>query len=306
MNKKEVINTELIDILKEYRSGNKDIINTLYSDKVKYSYCDGMKIYDSGQFLIIDEGISKIINTAYRLFTKYGTNKKQGKYYEQVYCGTKTDFQKDTIMILLEIFDDITITPVTSSELYGLLKYKLKKFMNNKIKISAYSISDVFTDNDNEECSYYNFISQMPDFDFSQKNEGYIGEMKELMDILRAYDIKDLCSSNATAQKDIIDLLKNNYKYRYYPQKDCCELPKDFEMISMYQLRYWKEMSQQQYSAVLDELFKILCDCTSDLKGVKITRKQYCNAKQRGDIYSNTQTNDISNEQLYTSCESAY
>lgn len=301
-----MIHIELIEVLQEYRNGNKDILNTLYSDKVKYCYCDGMKIYDSGQFLIIDEGIARIINTTYRLFTKYGAYKKQGKYYEQVYCGTKADFQKDTIMILLEIFNDITITPATSSELYGLLKYKLKKFMNNKIKISAYSISDVFTDNDNEECSYYNFISQMPDFDFSQKNEGYIGEMKELMDILRAYDIKDLCSSNATAQKDIIDLLKNNYKYRYYPQKDCCELPKDFEMISMYQLRYGKEMSQQQYSAVLDELFKILCDCTSDLKGVKITRKQYCNAKQRGDIYSNTQTNDISNEQLYTSCESAY
>ncbi len=113
------------------------------------------------------------------------------------------------------------------------------------------------------------------------------------MEIQKHYNVTDLCSPNATAQREVIDLIKSKYKYRYYSKDDCLDLPKDIEMISFYQLKYRKEISQQQYSSVLDELFKIMCDCTSDLKGLNITRKQYKDAKRRGDIYSNTQINDL-------------
>lgn len=281
-----MIHIEIIEVLQEYRNGNKDILNTLYSDKVKYKNNSGFKFYDRSQFVILDNGIRSISNKTYNLYKKYGINEKAGKYTESIYCGNENDFDKETIMVLIGLFKDKNFVPATSKEVYRQLQYNLKKYMNNSLN-SVCSIN-VFTDNDNDECYYYKFVSQMPDFDFNEKNEGYIGEMKELMDILKTYDIKDFCSPNATAQKDIVDLIKNNYKYRYYPQKDCCDLPKDFEMISMYQLKYGKEISQQQYSAVLDELFKILCDCTSDLKGVNITRKQYRKAEQRGDIYSNS------------------
>ena len=285
-----MIHIEIIEVLQEYRNGNKDILNTLYSDKVKYKNNSGFKFYDRSQFVILDNGIRSISNKTYNIFKQSGINEKAGKYTESTYCGNENDFAKETIMVLIRLFNDKKFVPATSKEVYGQLKYNLKKYLNNSLN-SVCSISDVFTnydDDDNEECSYYDFISQMPDFDFSEKHEGYIGEIKELMDILKTYDIMDFCSPNATAQKDIIDLIKKTYKYRYYPDKDDCRLPKEFEMISAYQLKYGREISQQQFSAVLDELFKILCDCTSDLKGIDVTRTQYCKAKQRGDIYCNS------------------
>ena len=285
-----MIITELIDIFAEYRNGNKDIFNNLYTDKVQYK----RYIYNEGHFVIADESIAKVVNNTYRLFKQRGVHINQGKYFEQVYIGTRDDFSKDAIMILLGIFRDKDVDFSSSKEICGLLKYKLKKYVNNVIGVSVYSISDIYTDDEGDECSYFKFVGQMPDFDYSEKNEGYIGEIKELMDILKYYNVTDFCSPNATTQREIIDLIKSKYKYRYYSKDDCCDLPKDIEMISFYQLKYRKEISQQQYSSVLDELFKIMCDCTSDLKGLNITRKQYKDAKRRGDIYSNTQSNNIS------------
>lgn len=294
LKQKEVIITELIEVFKEYRNGNKDIFDSLYSDKVKYTYSDGMKEYDECHFIIVDASAAKVTNNVYRLFTQYGTFIEQGKYFKQVYKGSKDDFQKDAIMILLEIFKDKSFDAETTKDICGKLKHRLKKYMSDTIKTSVYSISDIYSDENDDECSYFETVSEMPDFDSNEIGEGYIGEIKELMDILKHYNVTDLCSPNATAQREIIDLIKTKYKYRYYSEDDCCDLPKDIEMISFYQLKYRKDISQQQYSSVLDELFKVMCDCTSDLKGLNITRKQYNDAKQRGDIYSNTQSNNIS------------
>lgn len=276
-----MIITELIDVFKEYRNGNQDVFNILYTDKVQYK----RYIYNEGHFVIVDESVAKVVNNTYKLFKKHGAYNNQGKYFEQVYVGTRDDFSKDAIIILLEIFRDKDVDFNSSKEICELLKYKLKKYVNNVIGVSVYSISDIYTDDEGGECSYFKFVGQMPDFDYSENNEGYIGEIKELMDMLKHYNIKEFCSPNATVQKEIIDLINSKYKYRYYSENDCCDLPKDIEMISFYQLKYRKEISQQQYSAVLDELFKVLCDCTSTLKGLNVTRKQYNNTKQRSDIY---------------------
>ena len=243
---------------------------------------------------IVDANAAKVTNNVYRLFTQYGTFIEQGKYFKQVYIGSKDDFQKDAIMILLEIFKDKSFDAETTKDICGKLKHRLKKYINDTIKTSVSSISDIYSDENDDECSYFETVSEMPDFDSNENGEGYIGEIKELMDILKHYNAKDFCSPNATVQREIIDLIKSKYKYRYYSENDCCDLPKDIDMISFYQLKYRKEISQQQYSSVLDELFKIMSDCTSDLKGLNITRKQYKDAKQRGDIYSNTQSNNIS------------
>lgn len=214
-----MIHIEIIEVLQEYRNGNKDILNTLYSDKVKYKNNSGFKFYDRSQFVILDNGIRSISNKTYNIFKQSGINEKAGKYTESTYCGNENDFAKETIMVLINLFNDKSFVPATSKEVYGQLKYNLKKYLNNSLN-SVCSISDVFTnyeDDDNEECSYYDFISQMPDFDFSEKHEGYIGEIKELMDILKTYDIMDFCSPNATAQKantfkEALGYTKNNYK----------------------------------------------------------------------------------------------
>ena len=50
-----MIHIEIIEVLQEYRNGNKDILNTLYSDKVKYKNNSGFKFYDRSQFVILDQ-----------------------------------------------------------------------------------------------------------------------------------------------------------------------------------------------------------------------------------------------------------
>lgn len=126
LKQKEVIITELIEVFKEYRNGNKDIFDSLYSDKVKYTYSDGMKEYDECHFIIVDASAAKVTNNVYRLFTQYGTFIEQGKYFKQVYKGSKDDFQKDAIMILLEIFKDKSFDAETTKDICGKLKHRLK------------------------------------------------------------------------------------------------------------------------------------------------------------------------------------
>lgn len=58
-----MIITELIDIFTEYRNGNKDIFNNLYTDKVQYK----RYIYNEGHFVIADESVAKVVNNTYRL-----------------------------------------------------------------------------------------------------------------------------------------------------------------------------------------------------------------------------------------------
>ena len=206
-----MIITELINVFKEYRNGNQDVFNILYTDKVQYK----RYIYNEGHFVIVDESVAKIVNNTYKLFKKHGAYNNQGKYFEQVYVGTRDDFSKDAIIILLEIFRDKDVDFNSSKEICELLKYKLKKYVNNVIGVSVYSISDIYTDDEGGECSYFKFVGQMPDFDYSEKNEGYTGEIKELMDMLKHYNIKEFCSPNATVQKEIIDLINSKIDLQY-------------------------------------------------------------------------------------------
>ena len=294
-----MIKIELIDVFNEYRNGNKKIFDTLYRDEVEYTYGnkqdddtefdeddDGRK-YKRSHFKLTDINLERIIINRYREFIEFGVDTEHNKYSDSVYCGTIEDLKKTAIAILHQMFKDQSFNPQTSSEIYQTLTYKLKLFLGKSIGTSVHYNSDIFVNSDDKECSYYSLIKNPCQSGFIDEDEEdlkgkYIGEIRELMNILKTYDIKELCSSNATTQINVIELLQRYHNYKYYPNKDEIRLPKDFEMISMYQLKYNEELSQQRYSAVLDEIFNLLSNCVIELKGTSFTRNQYCNKEQRG------------------------
>ena len=230
-----------------------------------------------------------IIKNRYDDFIRVGIDPEHNKYSDAIYCGTLEDLKKTSIVILHQIFKDKSFNPQTSAEIYQTLTYKLKLFLGKSIGTSIHYNSDIFVNSDDEEDSYYSLIKNPCKAGFIDEEDvkcEYIGEIRELMGILKDYDIKELCSPNATTQRNVIELLQKCYNYKYYFKEDDSRFPKDFELISMYQLKYNEEISQQRFSAVLDEIFQLLCDCTIDLKGTSLTRNQYHNKEQHGDIYN--------------------
>ena len=296
-----IIIAELIEIFQEYRNGNKKIFDTLYKDEVEYTYGnkqdddtefeendDGRK-YKRSHFKLTDINLERIIINRYSEFTEFGIDIEHNKYSDSIYCGAIEDLKKTAIAILHQMFKDKSFNPQTSSEIYQTLTYKLKLFLGKSIGTSVHYNSDVCVDSDGEEDSYYSLIKNPCKSGFIDEEEiesDYIGEIRELMGILKDYNISELCSPNATTQRNVIELLQKYYNYKYYFKEDDSRFPKDFELISMYQLRYNEELSQQRYSAVLDEIFSLLSDCTVDLKGTSLTRNQYRNKEQHGDIHN--------------------
>lgn len=298
-----IIIAELIDVFKEYRNGNKEIFDTLYRDEIEYTYAnkqdddtefeededdndDGRK-YKRSHFKLTDVNLERIIINRYSEFTEFGIDTEHNKYSDSIYCGTIEDLKKTAIAILHQMFKDQSFNPHTSSEIYQTLTYKLKLFLGKSIGMSVHYNSDIFVNSDDEEYSYYSLIKnpcQSGFIDEEDVKSDYIGGFRELINILKTYDVSELCSPNATTQRNVIELLQRYHNYKYYPNKDEIRLPKDFEMISMYQLKYNEELSQQRYSAVLDEIFNLLSNCVIELKGASLTRNQYRNQTQRGDI----------------------
>ena len=228
-----IIIVELIEIFREYRNGNKKIFDTLYRDEVEYTYGnkqdddtdleeddnDDGKKYKRSHFKLTDVNLERIIINRYREFTEFGIDTEHNKYSDSLYCGTIEDLKKTAIAILHQIFKDQSFNPQTSSEIYQTLTYKLKLFLGKSIGTSVHYNSDIFVNSDEEEDSYYSLIKNPCQSGFidEEKVKGeYIGEIKELMDILKDYDIKELCSPNATTQRNVIELLQMYHNYKYY------------------------------------------------------------------------------------------
>lgn len=272
----------LFEIFNAYRNGNKDVFNQLARDSVKLN---NSGYYDHSDFTLISplDNLSDALYREYAVPYKRSKGSKYPKYYEAVYNGSYQDMRKDVVMILFRLFNDESFTVSTEEELYGRLKYAVTEYINKSISISAMSVTDETENEDGETCSLYDMTADRTvDIETavtdpeSQSKKEYLGCIKEMQQVIKSCDISALCVKNAAVQQNIIRLITKYYMPHYNELSDMFKFPKDSEMRELY-CREYGHIEQSQYSRALNNVFKMLCDCTTSLNGYKLSRTKFQN-----------------------------
>lgn len=261
----------LYDIYLEYRSGNKTAFNRIFSDNLNY-LCT---IYQQSVFRINIAGLDGLIINLYTAYCKAGKRIKDTKYpkfHDSAYNGSLEDMRKDIIMLLLQIFNDGDFIAHSEGELYGELKYRAVKFVNESIGTSV-----AINDNKKAQMLYEGYYIDNSDSwgndRASSISKSYTGGIKEIYDIMSRYDIRDFMPANAKVQKNVIGLIEKFYKPIYDEVSDELKYPSEADMTELYRMEYGETIECSQYSRALSSIFRTLCECTTAFKGEKEREK---------------------------------
>ncbi len=279
---------DILEVLQEYRKGNKDVINTLFT--LAYKRDCIYEHYSHNEVYINDAGLMKNVQCLFNVFKKpYKAENEKGKcikHREQIYCGDIEDAKQDGIRVFMSLAEDFSFQPKSSDEVYKRFKYELCKLFNESIKFSAYAIEETAFDEDGEGYSLIDdYADENAEFDLYRiendyaedvdTSDNYIGEFRELHDNVLKNDITELLRPDAYVQRNVINLIKNNYYLRWDRIKQERRLPEMVELVGEYNQIYDTEISPVRFSEVLSDLYKILCETTTTLKGATLTRREY-------------------------------
>lgn len=277
---------DLIEILGEYRNGNRIEFDKLFTSEDNFNRKGG---YTGTDVIINDSGLDLL---AYRIFEHYKKRakfspKKDGiaKYSEQPYFGTLNDVKMEMYIVLKELFDDKDFIPKDLGEIYKNVKNKLQRRLGKAIEKSASALSENYVTADGdvislfdiiENCGYLTCESPFIGNELDKNDFRHRFEIMEILNILRKYSIQDLLQGNATAQKNFVDFLNENYKIVYDHREQCVRYPTEKELLTKY-CQIHGNVSQQRYSKMLRQLFDLLCSCTMGVNNYVVTRETYLN-----------------------------
>lgn len=267
---------DMIGLLNEYRSGQKDAFEKLFLSRAKREMKKDRTVeYIGSELIIFDFELESILKKIYKYYTKpckFPRESECPKFHEQVYNGSFEDLKSDAIMVLYRLFSDKDFSPKTSGEIYQRLEYDLKEFLNGTIKTSEYAVSENVSC-EGKNISLFDLIPAKNNK--SRISSKYHGVFEEIADIVSNYDIKTLLRSDAFVQRNIVDLIKKYYKPTYDPQTDMNTYPRQKEMIVFYRHEYGETISQPAYSAAVEGILKAICECTVSLKGKSVKRADF-------------------------------
>lgn len=299
----EVLKIEIYDIFKKYRAGETDVINILCRDGVEWNKNQSYDNYYGGSLKITNNGLSGTIHNLYKVYKKPyiipkkkkdGTDNKIPKFHEQTYCGTENDLRSDSMIILIQIFNDKTFTPETSEEIYERFMFEMLRFLNKQIETSVYAITDTRVNKNGKEFSMFELIPVKKEKNVSS---GFTGIYKEIAEIIYNYDIKELLRRDAETQKKIIDVIRQHYKYYFDNEHGTYKLPTQEDMISYYKDMFSESILQSEYSRALDSIFTSICQCTTSLKGTDLNRHEFKKISCQADIGSKVTFKNFSSQE---------
>lgn len=271
---------DMIGLLNEYRSGNKDAFNKLFvSEARKRTRKDRTIEYIGNELILFDFELECILKKIYRYYKmpcKFSKESECPKFHEQIYNGSFEDLKADGVMVLYKLFNDKNFKPKTSGEIYERLEYDLKKFLDGTIETSIFAVSE----NINFEGKNISRFDLIPAKNGKNTASKYRGVFQELFDIVNNYDIKKLLKNDAFVQRNIIDLIEKYYKPTYDPKTDMNTYPKQKDMIAYYGHEYGETISQPEYSCAVEGILKAICECTISLKGKNIKRSDFIKDKE--------------------------
>lgn len=253
----------LLEILKEYRNGNKDAFNKLYTDMVLSSGDTNCK----DKIKIHDKGLDCTINKTYRDFIIEGkTNKKK---CIASFKGSKDDMKLIFIAELYSLFEDENFEPVNESAIFKALKYKVVSQLQAELKNLPVTKSLHMYNTDTDE-EFEIIPEQLIIRPFEEEpKSGYSGVNKELLKVVKSVNIEDMCRKNAEVQINVANLIK-----KYYKQTDR-EFPTLEKMLYYYECEYGYEITKDIYSRALNNLFSLICKNSTVFKGLNINRRDY-------------------------------
>lgn len=267
---------DMIGLFNEYKSGNKNAFNKLFTSRAKKRMRKDRTVdYIGSELIIFDfelESILKKIYEYYKLPYIFPRESKCPKFYEQIYNGSFEDLKADAVMVLHKLFNDKNFAPQTSGEIYQRLEYDLKKYLDSTIETSAYTISENVSC-EGKNVSLFDLIPAKNEK--SRISSKYHGVFEEIFDIVSNYDVKALLRSDAFTQRNIIDLIEKYYKPTYNPQMDMNTYPRQKDMLVYYKHEYKETISQPAYSAAIEGILKAICECTISLKGKSVKRADF-------------------------------
>jgi len=288
----------LIEVLREYRNGNRVEFDKLFTSKDKFNRKGG---YIRTDVIINDTGLDLL---AYRIFEHYKKKakfspKKDGiaKYSEQPYWGVLNDAKMEMYVVLRKLFDDMDFIPETSKQIYEAIKNKLQRRLGKTIEKSVSALSENIVTADGDTISLFNIVesygllscespfsgNELDKDDFKHRRE-----ISEILNILEKHDIKNLIQNNAVAQLNFVDFLKENYRLVYRAKEQAMRYPSEKELFTKYCQEYG-DISQQRFSAMFRQLFDLLCNLTTTINNNFVSREMYLN-----DCYCSQKMNFVS------------
>ena len=280
---------DLLNIFNEYRDGNKKALDELFIFKDGFKYRGSRSSYSEADIIVNDPILDALANKIfyhYRTKAKF-TKKKNGisKFSETPYLGTANDVKMEMFVVLRELFDDMNFNPKNSKEIGEVVKYRLQRRLGKIIGKSAFAFSENIIGADGEEISLldvvesYSLLSCESPFigdELDRDDFKHRCEISEILNILEKYDIKTLIQDNAVAQMNFVDFLIKNYHLVYSSKEQSMRYPLEKELLEKY-CREHGDISQQRFSAMLRQLFDLLCACTTTINNHVVTRETYLN-----------------------------
>lgn len=280
---------DLFNIFNEYRNGNKTVINELFICKNGFKHRGSRSSYSEADIIVNDpilDSLAYKIYHHYKLKAKF-SKKKHGisKFNESPYFGTENDVKMEMFIVLRELFDDMNFNPENSRKIGEAIKYRLQKRLGKFIGKSVYALSENTANGYDEEFSLLDTVEswglltcespfigdELDRDDFKHRHE-----ISEILNILCKYDISKLLQCNATAQMNFVDFLRKNYHLVYVAKEQSMRYPTERELLEKY-CREYGDISQQRFSAMLRQLFDLLCSCTTIINNHVVTREKYLN-----------------------------
>lgn len=215
-----------------------------------------IKIHDKGLFHLIN-GVYKTFKTPFK--TRY-------KKCIAVYSGDLEDMKALFIMELQRLFDDSKFMPSEESAIFKKLKYNVVKHLNNELENEPVTKGLYIRGVDGE--IFEITPGSVNPFEKSP-GAGYSGINKKILRVIKNVDITKLCQKNSFVQLNIANLIK-----KYYFEEDG-KLPSLNTMLSYYKKEYCCEITASEYSRALNNLFKLICNNVTELKGSDINRRDY-------------------------------
>lgn len=280
---------DLLNIFNEYRNGNKKALDETFTFKDGFKHRGSRSSYSETQIIINDPILNALAEKIYHHYKSKAkfTKKKNGisKFSESPYLGTENDVKMEMFVVLRELFDDMNFNPKNSKEIGEVLKYRLQRRLGKIIGKSALALSENIVNGNGEEFSLFDIVES---YGLMSCESSFIGneldkndfkhrhEITEILNVLEKHDIKNLIQCNAFAQLNFIDFLRKNYHLVYDTKEQSMRYPAEKELLVKYCQEYGN-ISQQRFSAMLRQLFDLLCSCTTNINNYIVTRETYMN-----------------------------
>lgn len=260
-----------------------------------FAFKDGFKhrgnrsSYSETQIIINNQILNALAEKIYHHYKSKAkfTKKKSGisKFNETPYLGTANDVKMEMFVVLRELFDDMNFNPKNSKEIGEVVKYRLQRCLGKIIGKSAFAFSENIVNGEGEKISLLDVVEsdgllscespfigdELDRNDFKHRHE-----IAEILNVLEKYDIKSLIQGNAVAQMNFVDFLRKNYHLIYDVKERSMRYPTEKELLEKYCQEYGS-VSQQRFSAILRQLFNLLCDFTTIINNNFVSREMYLN-----------------------------